>query len=496
MRFTGIIGIAVWLVVASCASPDVPKHKVDLFYTDAAETIEGNPGRGAATRGPWVIFQPEGLPDWHGEAGFHSSLWELSRFSAGHRYNGQTPPADRVGTADLPLTEAMKADVARFLQETRALGGTLIVRLGYTWTDALGCEPSDFNLMLEHIRDLSQLMADYDDVIIGVEAGIIGPWGEMHSSDYDKPEYVMPILQTYLDILPEDISLLVRAPRFLCMMTEKDAEGTLAMLPFSDSKLRRIGMFNDGYLGTREDYGTWAADFTRERGCRFLSACEEHPYGGEIAHVDRQWITDHYEIFNPQQWNLIRELYQTHLSYLRNIHLKGHVISDFLDEELVFDTLAYAYEGMPDLSEYQGKSIGKLMLDHMGYRYVIRDLQCPTRFVSGSKSRITMVLENTGFGRMPLPTQAALLIVTDDTETKIPLELPLTMGGGERDTLTMEFELPSLPATDSGRILLRVWAPIKGNPTDTLSTRLVRFANQGMWSEKYKANDLGIIRIE
>jgi len=475
------VGLTALLASTGCVNPDSLQHKGDILYTDAAETIEGNPGRGTA-RGHWTIFQPEGLPDWHGESGFHSSLWELSRFSGGHRHNGKTPPpAERVGEADMPLTEAMKADVARFLDETRAKGGTLIVRLGYTWTECTGCEPADFDIILGHIRDLSHIMADYEDVIVGVEAGIIGPWGEMHSSDYDKPEYVAAILKTYLDNLPEDISLLVRAPRFL------------AMLPNEDHYLKRLGMFNDGYLGTYDDYGTWPADFTRDRGCRFLNTCEEHPYGGEIAHVDRQWVTDHYEIFDPEQWNLVKELYDTHLSYLRNIHLKGHTISDFLDNELFFDTSVYAYDGMPDLSEYQGASMGKLILDHMGYRYVVRDLKSPGRFVGGKKGRMTMVLENTGFGKMPLPTRAELLILAGGTRTKIPVELPLTLRGGERDTLTMEFDLPSMPSAKEGRLYLRVWAPVKGDPADTLSTRLLRFANQGMWDENVQANDLGVI---
>ena len=188
-----------------------------ISYADGAESLDANPARGCAGGG-WVVFKPEGLPKWKGQSGFHSSLWELSRFSGGRAQNGKRPPAERVGTKDIPLTEAMKADVRRFLAETRAKGGSLIVRLGYTWSEQPGCEPGDFDLLLGHVRDLSKIMADFDDVIVGVEAGVAGPWGEMHAYDYCKAEYMNRILRTYCDELPPRVSVLVRAPNYVCKM--------------------------------------------------------------------------------------------------------------------------------------------------------------------------------------------------------------------------------------------------------------------------------------
>lgn len=58
--------------------------KPEISFEDGLETITENPARGLAGGG-WVTFKPEGLPKWHGQGGFHSSLWELSRFSGGAR---------------------------------------------------------------------------------------------------------------------------------------------------------------------------------------------------------------------------------------------------------------------------------------------------------------------------------------------------------------------------------------------------------------------------
>ena len=116
------------MVVAAAATDYV---RPDIAYVDGCETIVENPGRGLAPGG-WVTFKPEGLPNWHGQGGYHSSLWELSRFSGGREQGGKRPTPERVGGKDIPLTDAMKNDVERFLLETRSLGGSLIVVVRYT----------------------------------------------------------------------------------------------------------------------------------------------------------------------------------------------------------------------------------------------------------------------------------------------------------------------------------------------------------------------------
>lgn len=482
------------MLTMACTSKMIQKE--DIAYVDGKKTLEENPARGEAIRGPWIIFQPEGLPSWHGQSGFHSSLWELSRFSGGREQDGKRPNPDRVGTADIPITDAMKADVRRFLDETRALGGTLIVRIAYTWTEEKGCEPNNFNIILEHIHDLSKIMADYDDVIVGIEAGIVGPWGEMHSSDYEKPEYIRPILHTYLENLPEQISILVRAPRYFCTMAEQDVSGILSMLPFKNKSLKRIGMFNDGYLGTKEDYGTWVADFSRECACQMLNTFHTHPYGGEIAHVERQWLEEHFEIFHPTEWNIVQEFYQTHLSYLRNINVKGHTIADFLNKELIFDTLTYRFPEMPDLSEYQGESIGMLMLHHMGYRFVVRKLLAPEKLNSGQDVQMELDLENTGFGMLTLPTLAELIFLNNEKQQKLPVILPLDLKGGERRLSTLQFHVPELFRKDSCHVYLRIWAPMREDIRPIPSTRFIRFANKDMWDDTIQANSLGIFHVK
>lgn len=501
------------------AKPDIP-------YVDGAESF-ANPATGSAGGG-WTTFKPEGLPNWHGGEGFHSSLWELSRFSGGREQNGKRPPDARVGGKDIPLTVEMTADVRRFLTETRQKGGTLIVRLGYTWSEYPGCEPSDFNILLGHVATLSKILADFDDVVVAVEAGIAGPWGEMHSSDYCGAEYMNRILKTYIDNLGPRIPVLVRAPNYFNKLAGTKTEELLGKIPFKDSYLKRLGMYNDGYLGTWWDYGTWAGDFIRERGVTLLAANPNAPYGGEMAYIGRDWLEKNMKVFQPDQWNIVKEWYETHLTYLRNLGERGHTLADFLTSDLTFRTNVYAWAKMPNLAEYDGTNMNKFVRDHMGYRFVVRSARLPIALSraglkpSAKKSKsaagplVALKLENTGFGQPLLPLRAEILWVREaanvqrkatalgtllpqtlaERTSAYPTTADLVIPGGS--SKLVGFPLTGWP-TEAGdyTVYVRVSMPCADEvTTGEMPRRAVRFANAGMWEPALRANRLGKITIK
>ena len=474
--------------------------KPDVSYRDGTETFEG-PARGYATGG-WMTFKPEGLPKWSAHSGYHSSLWELSRFSGGREQSGRRPDTERVGEVDLPLTDAMKADVRRFLDDARAKGGSLIVRLGYTWSDACGCEPNNFGIVLGHVRDLSKIMADFDDVIVGVEAGIAGPWGEMHSSDYCNPEFLNPVLRTYCDNLASNISILVRAPRYISKMAGTDTPGTLDMLPFSDVRLKRLGMYNDGYLGTWWDYGTWAGDFSRERGVKMLKTFCDHPYGGELAYVKMDWLEGNRErcaeLLDATKWNIVKEWYETHLNYLRNVGSMTHPLCEFIARKK-FCVDKFRFDGMPALEEYDGLDLHKFMYDHMGWRFVARDARLPKRIKLGADALAVVDVENTGFGRLLLPSRTEVLLVSGGKVVACPATMQgggiSSLAGAERRRVAVRFAVPKVPLSGACDFYLRVSAPLKDEIPGGMPRRPIRFANVGMWNDTLNANSFGKVEV-
>ncbi|MGN0832467.1 MAG: DUF4874 domain-containing protein [Kiritimatiellia bacterium] len=437
----------------------------ELSYEDGLATLTENPARGLAPGG-WVTFKPEGLPNWHGQGGFRSSLWELSRFSGGREQDGRRPtPAERTGDADIPLTAAMKADVARFLTETREKGGSLIIRLGYTWSEQKGCEPADFDILLGHVRDLAAIMAGFADVVVAVEAGVAGPWGEMHSSDYCKPAYMNRILGAYCAALPEAVSVLVRAPAYIANF---------------DGDRMRLGMYNDGYLGTWWDYGTWSGEWTRERSLELLKPRARHPYGGELAYIGRDFLDQNQyrcrELWEPAKWNIVKDWYSVHLSYLRNLQEQGHTLAGFLSE-LRFEPEKWRFEGMPDLHEYAGQPMAKFVLDHMGYRYVIRDARLPRTLRRGAKARLALELENTGFGDLLRPPELEVRLLASGRTARVKPAADLAVPSATRRRVAIDFTVPS----DLGAAGRSVQIQLKG----------LRFANSDVWDGEQGVNVLG-----
>lgn len=475
--------------------------KPDISYEDGKETFTG-PARGYAPGG-WNVFKPEGLPKWKGAKAYNSSLWELSRFSGGRVQGKHAVPTNRVGGADIPLTDAMKSDVRRYLEETRQNGGSLIVRVGYTWSDSCGCEPSDFDIVLDHVRDLSKIMADYDDVVVGVEAGVAGPWAEMHSSDYCKPEYMNRVLKTYCDNLSANISILVRTPHYIASYIGTNTVGTLDMLPFRDADLRRFGMYNDGYLGTWWDYGTWSGHWKRERGCQLLNTFGDHPYGGELAYVSLDWLDKNREksgdLFNIEKWNIVKDWYETHLNYLRNVGDKKHSLCAFIAGK-TFSVETFRFDGMPDLREYDGLDLHKFMLDHMGYRFVLRDAGLPKTLVCGKRARLSLEVENTGFGKLLLPSRAEAVLVSGGVANVSSAVLGdfdfSSLEGGGKRRVEVGFDVPRDLKAGKCAVYLRVAAPLKDEKPGETPRRPIRFANAGMWDEALKANSLGEVEVK
>ena len=501
MRRKALLIAAVFVAagVLNGEQSHVGDFRPDIKYVDGTDTFSG-PARGYAAGG-WTIFKPEGLPKWHGAKAYNSSLWELSKFSGGRVQGKNAVPTNRVGGADIPLTDAMKSDVRRYLEETRQNGGSLIVRLGYTWSDRPGCEPSNFDIVLGHVRDLSQIMSDYDDVVVGVEAGIAGPWAEMHSSDYCRKEYMNRILKTYCDNLSPDISILVRTAYYIAAYAETNHIGTLAMLPFQDRNLKRFGMYNDGYLGTWWDYGTWSGHWKRERGCQLLNSIgRDNPYGGELAYVSRDWLDKNREksgdLFDIAKWNIVKDWYETHLNYLRNVGDRKHSLCAFIADKR-FEVEKFRFDGMPDLHEYDGLDLHKFMFDHMGWRFVVRDACLPKQFASGKDAKITLSVENTGFGKLLLPSRAEIVFASENTTNAASVACKdgdfSSLAGGERKNIPMEFAVPKDMKPGRYDVLVRVSAPLKDEEPGNVPRRPIRFANEGMWNETLKANILGSV---
>jgi hypothetical protein len=118
--------------------------------------------------------------------------------------------------------------------------------------------------VLEHIGQLTPVLADNEDVIAVLQAGFIGAWGEWHSStnDLDSDANKQTILTALLAALPPSRMAQVRTPVYKSKIFGTSlADGEA----YAGTSKARTGHHTDCFLASSTDYGTYPNRSTPER---------------------------------------------------------------------------------------------------------------------------------------------------------------------------------------------------------------------------------------
>ena len=215
---------------------------------------------------------------------------------------------------------------------------------------------------------------------------------------------------------------------------------------FDGSLSSRLGLFNDGMLGTANDTGTYgetsaSADtyrsaWVREDELAFQNTlCNFVPNGGEVI-LDNP--------FNDLD-RAISDLMQMHVSYLNSEHDLA-VLNKW--KNTVYDDEASIFHGISGY-DYIGR--------HLGYRYVIRG-------TSLDRSSLTIQLENVGFSV---------------NYRRMDLQLTLVSDTGE---------VLSYPLSDDSRF----WTP--GNSTELSVSLPLRELEKGTYTVYFQMTDPSLQR--
>ncbi|MBR1835716.1 MAG: DUF4832 domain-containing protein, partial [Kiritimatiellae bacterium] len=518
-----------------------------LVFSDSRDVLGGNPARThfAEAMGKWIKLPADGnmqgLFVRYGLSGYTTPMFKLSDFSAGNDYGakgrrvttstdpdtGETTVATNllVGGADVPVSAEALDALRALLASGRANGACATVRFAYDWDGFTGCEPASFDTVLEHVRQLAAVLNEYSDVVLSVESGMIGPQGEGHSSKYDTRACSRALSLAWLEALDKRIAVQVRDTAdlaWLCRETGNvPAETILAEADVFDPD-GRVGLFNDAYLGNFEDWGTFmwndSNGLSRENGMAYLKSRRRVPYGGEFAteteayaHEGSSPVVLPVSSDDPDRktWNVVKEWYDSHLSYVRDTHAATMTLARLLDER-TFSEEEFGFDGMPGLSAWDGESLLSFMQNHLGYRFVLRSSKLSPQVAPGGTLGLFATVENTGFGDLFLSNVAEVVLspapvaeggpgpgagsfwtcpVSTDFGASVPSQ--------QTSTVRLSVDLPaSMPA---GRWLawLRVRCPMYGDDPPTYPVRrAVRFANpEEQWNADLSCNLLGAFEV-
>ena len=304
-------------------------------------------------------------------------------------------------------------------------------------------------------------MDGYENTITAIEVGLIGPWGEMHSSAIANAEHITPITDAFLT-QTTGIPVLVRTPKMIYDYLGITADQAESYTVPESSKAYRLGLFNDGYLGSDSDLGTYT---DRARDIKFLSGQTEHlPFGGEVVIPDSK-LHD-INTCTP-------EMFDINLSYL-NIEWNNQVIDKWKNS-------TYTKDCGSD-NNYYGETAFRYIENRMGYRFVLRQSQ----LIYGDGLTVGLELNNVGFGNLNRTKHAEIVITDEDGE----IEYRQTVEDFSGDSIVRYSVSPNL---DSGKY--EVYLRIYGEEADGTYLYCLRFANNGLWNADLKANKIGVLEI-
>ena len=420
-----IWAIAAVLLHTPLFAAGLVKRNIDT--TDAMATLE-NFDRGFYTPQVLHLKPSGGKPIENPYSKLLHLRAEISEFSS-HAWLGIDTTGGKKDTTwgkNQDLTE----DALNVLQETfdniRKNSGHVIVRICYDpWYNGRSNVTPDHEWVLKHVKQLAPVLSKNTDVIVALEMGMHGAYGEMHSDTNITYDRVAEAVNLMLRNTPPEIKILTRTGNYSAKVLgfdnwgvdfNIDGEKFKEIAKAKGDTMYRVGMFNDGYLGTQYDYGTWGADcatsICREEGVAWLEKYSINtPYGGEALTT-----AENYQVINTPEF-LAYEGFRTHTSYL-NIQWNNKLIDSWKKTPFKQKDFDYDPARVDSLSGF------KYINDHLGYRFVLRESWMSDTVGDDGVLRAKFRIQNVGFGNLTWNAPVRLAILTDLEGTGL-LECPM-----------------------------------------------------------------------
>jgi hypothetical protein len=352
----------------------------------------------------------------------------------------------------------------------RKSGIKVIVRFAYSDNpNAIGSLDANVTQVLEHISQLKPLLINNADVIMVVQAGFIGAWGEWYFTDNfgfptgwrpnSKPtstDYLNRklVIDALLNALPLARKIQLRTPAHKINFDLNFKTPLSYSEALTATNKARIGQHNDCFLASRDDFGTysnltvdypWLAQETL-----YL------PMGGETCAVNL-----------PRSGckTALIELEKFHWTYL-NIEYHPDVINTFRTEGC-FETIQ----------------------NRLGYRFELISGIFPKIASKQSLIKIEFQIKNKGFSALINPRKAYLVFRSKFTEYSIALKTNLNFWlANSLNTISETIKLPETLPIGEYKLFLNL--PDSYESIRNKREYSIRLANNGLWEGTTGFNNL------
>ena len=380
--------------------------------------------------------------------------------------------------ADQDLSANALSQLNRIFKICEKKKKQIILRFLYDWDGkAQKTEPSDFYRIKNHIQQVSATVNAHADCIYILQGLFIGNNGEMNNTNYGDIDQMRQLAETLAKNISPSIYLAVRTPAQLrgilysrTPMAGQSDEGSLAS---------RLGLFNDGMLGSVYDLGTYddtpltsASEFneqgTRSEELLFQNKlCQYVPNGGEVT------IDNKYNNLD----NAISDLSTMCVSYLNSDH----------DLAVLNKWKNSTYTGS-DTDVFSGCSGYDYISAHLGYRYVVQQSSIDFHSVLDDTATLYLTVANTGFSSAYTKFTTDLILTSKDTGKSEKVETTIdnrSIAGNDFSEFKLSLNVRSLKK-GTYTVSLRMKDPYTKN--------YIHFANKGY--EKSKTAPVGTLTLQ
>ena len=247
MRYITILFVFIFFC-SSCEgeSDPIPEIKDDslknITYNVSNEVFR-NPERGFMHT--WAVFS-EGSP--------------LNEVSLSYLKNEDVSLILRIYYLEKFLTSELSEIQLNLIktdfERLRNTGIKCVLRIAYT--DSMDKPDASLAMVETHLNQLKPIFTENADIIAFVQAGIIGAWGEWHSSTNNLTTAAnkKTVLNKLLEVFPKEVKIQLRTPS----AKQEIFNYTSAIGPdvgYGTSDKARVGFHNDCFLASENDYGTY-----------------------------------------------------------------------------------------------------------------------------------------------------------------------------------------------------------------------------------------------
>lgn len=379
---------------------------------------------------------------------------------------------------DGEISEAGLANIDKYFSELERLDKQFIIRFLYDWNgNAREAEPKNIDIILLHMQQLEPLLNKYKHIIFIHQGIFVGNCGEMNGSDYLSTESMTSLLTQLIDVTAPTTYLAVRTPsqwRNITQIVEPKEE------VIDETVLaQRLGLYNDGMMGTEQDYGTYGI-LTKEEAGSFLpwdrgaelafqdELCEMVPNGGEVI------------VENPVNdfERAVESLSTMHVTYLNRSYDQN--VMDKWAEFTVAE--AGCFDGMDGLTYIDR---------HLGYRLVIDGASLNYDLKRDSLA-VDVTIKNVGFAPMYRKPDIYVVICSEDKQVsytyQVDGDVRVLSGGNESDELLTLHKEISLNGLKEGSYSVFFYLE------DENTQKRIQFANES--EAEIKGYRIGEIQVE